>query len=118
MERSKIPYSKSGFIYLIHFDEPYHHARHYIGWTEDIYERFARHVDGRGSPLLAACLNAGIGFRVVAFGRGARKDERFIKNAHDSRIFCPVCKPESTWPFGDNLPIPDGLVALPVCKKT
>ena len=25
-----------GTVYLLHFSEPYKHARHYTGWTEDL----------------------------------------------------------------------------------
>jgi predicted GIY-YIG superfamily endonuclease len=33
-----------GTVYLIHFDRPYHHARHYIGYTDDVDARLAGHL--------------------------------------------------------------------------
>lgn len=118
MTTPKLPYSKDGYLYLIHLDSALSHARHYVGWTRDVHERFARHVDGRGSPMLAAALAAGIGFRVVAFGKGAKKDERFIKNHHRTGSFCPLCKPEQPLPFGSSLDVPDGLIAVPKVKAS
>ena len=35
-------------VYLIHFDVPYAHARHYTGWTaSDLQGRLAEHAAGR-----------------------------------------------------------------------
>src|ERR1022692_399624 len=28
-----------GVIYMLHFDPPYRHARHYVGWTDDLLDR-------------------------------------------------------------------------------
>ncbi len=28
-----------GLIYLLHFERSYHHARHYLGYTEDLEAR-------------------------------------------------------------------------------
>ena len=35
-----------GVIYLLHFDQPYRHARHYTGWTEDLLDRLDRTPPG------------------------------------------------------------------------
>ena len=35
-----------GIIYMLHFDQPYKHARHYTGWTEDLLDRLDRHAAG------------------------------------------------------------------------
>ena len=32
----------SGTVYLMHFSEPFGHARHYIGWAEDLQRRLAQ----------------------------------------------------------------------------
>jgi hypothetical protein len=54
-------------IYLIHFESPYHHARHYLGYCEDgrLAQRLARHRSGRGSPLMLAVELAGIDWVVT-----------------------------------------------------
>ena len=31
--------SQLGVIYMLHFDQPYKHARHYVGWTDDLLDR-------------------------------------------------------------------------------
>ncbi len=28
-----------GVIYMLHFDRPYRHAKHYVGWTADLLDR-------------------------------------------------------------------------------
>ena len=38
-----------GTIYLLHFDRPYKHARH---WAQDLNSRLAEHRRGTGAPLL------------------------------------------------------------------
>ena len=39
----------TGVVYLVHFTEPYRHARHYTGWTADLESRLAEHQAGRGA---------------------------------------------------------------------
>jgi predicted GIY-YIG superfamily endonuclease len=41
-----------GVIYLLHFSHSYRHARHYLGYTENLEQRLAQHRAGRGSPVL------------------------------------------------------------------
>ena len=42
----------NGIVYLLHFERSYRHARHYIGFTQNLEQRLAEHRAGRGSPLL------------------------------------------------------------------
>ena len=49
-----------GLIYLLCFDRSYRHARHYLGYTENLEARLAAHRAGRGSPLVAAAVRDGI----------------------------------------------------------
>lgn len=84
-------------VYLIHFDRPYKHARHYVGFTEadDVVERVAQHEAGNGARLLAVVAAAEIKFRVVRKWPGASRDfERRLKNARHTPRFCPECKHE------------------------
>jgi predicted GIY-YIG superfamily endonuclease len=82
-----------GTVYLIHFDRPYHHARHYIGYTEDVDARLARHHAGNGAKLLAAVRRAGIGYEMVRTWEGVGRDfERKLKNQKNAPRLCPVCK--------------------------
>ena len=53
----------NGIVYLLHFDRSYRHARHYIGFTQNLEQ----HRAGRGSPLVAAAAIAdGIDFQLAA----------------------------------------------------
>jgi hypothetical protein len=39
-------------IYLLHYDQPLHHAQHYLGFTDDLDARTSRHLNGFGGlPL-------------------------------------------------------------------
>lgn len=84
-----------GTVYLIHFDEPFHHARHYLGFCEDgnLAARYERHQAGRGSKLLRAVAAAGIGFEVVRTWEGVdRNFERALKNQRNAPRLCPRCR--------------------------
>ena len=80
-------------IYLIHFDRPLHHARHYLGYCADgeLQVRLIRHRAGRGARLLAVLRGLGIGWRVVRTFEGDRHFERKLKNRRNARYLCPVC---------------------------
>jgi predicted GIY-YIG superfamily endonuclease len=45
-------------IYLLRYDRPLHHAPHYLGFTDDLEARTARHLTGFGSRLPAVFLNS------------------------------------------------------------
>jgi len=83
-----------GVIYLLHFEAPLHHARHYVGFCssyEGLESRLAYHEKGEGSRLLRAVGAVGIPWAVVRIWKGTRTDERGIKNHGHSGEYCPVC---------------------------
>jgi hypothetical protein len=82
-----------GTVYLLHFDQPYQHARHYTGWTEDLLDRLDRHARGHGARLMNVICAARIGFVLVRVCEGTRDTERAIKNAGGSVRYCPLCTP-------------------------
>jgi predicted GIY-YIG superfamily endonuclease len=82
-----------GVIYLLHFDRPYKHARHYTGWTEDLLDRLDTHATGHGARLIAVIWDAGIGFTQVRICEGTRHRERAIKHAGGAVRYCPACTP-------------------------
>lgn len=88
-------------IYLIHFDRPYHHARHYLGYCADgtLEMRLIRHRAGRGARLLAVLREHQIGWRVVRVLEGDRRLERRLKVRGFGRL-CPVCTARPTVPRG------------------
>lgn len=82
-----------GSVYLIHLARALHGARHYLGFSQDVPARLARHQAGRGAPLLKAATEAGINFRVVRTWK--KKDgyfERELKAGNALQDLCPVCK--------------------------
>jgi predicted GIY-YIG superfamily endonuclease len=81
----------AGTIYLIHFDQPYKHARHYIGWAIDVVKRLAEHAAGRGAHLMAVIKDAGITWQLARTWPGDRRRERALKNMGGARRRCPLC---------------------------
>ena len=78
-------------VYLLHFTEPYRHARHYLGWSRRLMPRLLAHLTGRGSPLVAAAIEAGIAIRLARTWTGGPATERALKRRKHHRVFCPLC---------------------------
>lgn len=85
-----------GTCYLIHFDEPYQHARHYTGWTTDLDARLAEHAAGTGARLMEVIKEAGITWRLTRVWAGTRNLERSLKRSGGMARRCPLCRPESS----------------------
>lgn len=84
-------------VYLIHFDTPYHHAKHYLGSAVDLEARIAAHRAGTGARLLEVVNDAGIGWHVVRVWTGAgRKFEAQLKRYRHAARLCPVCNPRAS----------------------
>lgn len=83
-------------VYLIHFSEPYKHARHYVGYADDIQRRFREHKKGQGARLCEVVVEAGIKLHLVRTWPGA--DREFERKLHSrgKSIFCPLCN-EAHW---------------------
>jgi hypothetical protein len=79
-------------VYLLHFALPYRHARHYLGSTMRLGARLVAHLSGRGSPLVAAVVAAGIDVTVARTWDGGRGAERLLKRRKNNRRLCPVCR--------------------------
>jgi predicted GIY-YIG superfamily endonuclease len=81
----------TGTVYLLHFDRPYKHAKHYTGWTDDLGARLAHHAAGNGARLLAVVHAAGIGWQLARTWPGDRARERQIKRQGGASRHCPMC---------------------------
>jgi predicted GIY-YIG superfamily endonuclease len=81
-----------GTVYLLHFNKPYHHAKHYTGFTTSLDARLEAHSKGTGARLMEVTANAGITFELARTWQGTRKDERRIKKQHNAPRLCPMCK--------------------------
>jgi len=88
-----------GTIYLLHFDRPYKHARH---WAQDLNSRLAEHRRGTGAPLL----------QVVRDGAhtwdGDRYRERQLNEQGGRSRMCPACKHPITGEASVNTITPPG----------
>ena len=78
-------------VYLLHFSQPFKHAKHYMGFAEDIDTRLERHRAGNGSRLIAVITQAGIDFELARTWVGDRALERKLKQRKDAPRLCPIC---------------------------
>lgn len=95
--------NRRGVVYLLHFETPYKHARHYLGWStaEGLDRRVATDLGGRcdAPRLMQVIAAAGISARLVRTWPGAtRAEERRLKNKRNTPHLCPVCNPGGPWP--------------------
>jgi hypothetical protein len=84
----------AGTVYLLHFDRPYKHARHYIGWAaspRSLKARLAQHGTSEGARLLAVARAAGITWQLARLWPGSRARERQIKRQGGASRCCPLC---------------------------
>ncbi|QVI22916.1 hypothetical protein KHQ06_08110 [Nocardia tengchongensis] len=87
MSRKNVP----GTVYLLHFDRPFQHARHYTGWTTDLDARLADHRAGRGARLVEVLRDNGIGWELARTWKGTRGRERQLKREGGASRRCPKC---------------------------
>lgn len=85
---------RTGTVYLLHFDRPYHHARHYMGWTTNLDSRLSSHANGSGARLMEVLRTAGITFTLARTWVGDRNFERTLKNRKCAPRLCPICREE------------------------
>jgi predicted GIY-YIG superfamily endonuclease len=84
--------SPIGTVYLLHFDTPLKHARHYTGWSANLTLRLAEHATGRGARLTEVVADAGIGWTLARTWPGVtRAYERKLKNQGGASRRCPLC---------------------------
>lgn len=82
-------------VYLIHFDTPIAHARHYLGFTDNLKKRLFQHEHGKGARLLEVAKQRGIVWHCVrTWADATRTDERKFKNRKKIKRYCPMCKAE------------------------
>lgn len=82
----------TGSVYLLHFDRPLGHARHYIGWALDVHARVDTHLAGKGSKLVRAAVAAGIHVELVrVWENKGQAFEHQLKKGRCGPRFCPVC---------------------------
>lgn len=79
-------------VYLLHFADPVHHARHYLGYASNIVARIRQHRNGGGARLLQVLVERGVGFGVArVWLDGDRADERRLKRCKNGPRLYPIC---------------------------
>lgn len=80
-------------VYLLHFDQPYKHASHYLGYASNVKRRLEKHAKGLGARLLQVLIENGIGWQLVrTWSKGDRILERRLKRQKKSSRLCPICR--------------------------
>jgi hypothetical protein len=92
--RARTP-RQPGTAYLLCFDRPHMHARHYLGWTADpLQDRLHDMLAGRGLPRLMRAVHAAeIGWTLVRTWPGTRDLERRLRAQGTRARLCPRCAP-------------------------
>lgn len=88
-----------GAVYLLHFKDQYQHTRHYVGYVykkRGLKNRLTLHAKGWSKvKIMEALYRAGIPFYVALVAWDASKDlEKRIKNCHNHKKFCLICRGE------------------------
>lgn len=78
--------------YLVHLHQPFGHAQHYLGWSEQVQLRLGHHARGTGSNLLRHAKLAGCTWSLVRLWPGAsRTMERRLHDRGSAARLCPYC---------------------------
>ncbi|MFL5658630.1 MAG: endonuclease [Ktedonobacteraceae bacterium] len=80
-------------VYLIHFDKPYKHAEHYLGYSSNLKQRLHLHKSGTGARLMTVIAENRISWQLArVWPDGDRALEHQLKLCHSGKKFCPICK--------------------------
>lgn len=88
------PFPPVGTVYLLHFEKPYKHARHYLGWTVDIDRRMKSHATGNGARLMEVITQNRIPWHVARTWTGGKELEQALKTWHNGSRHCFTCMQE------------------------
>lgn len=83
-------------VYLLHFDRPFRHARHYLGSAADLVQRLHDHQFGGGANIVRRAAEDGVRWQLVRTWtcrttKEARKLEADFKRAQHNTRLCPIC---------------------------
>jgi len=113
---------QAGYVYVIHFDDKFHHAQHYVGCTKNVRSRLIAHAWGYGANILKHQMLQGGEWSLAGLYNCTtaemRKIERSLKNWNNSKQFCPTCNPERYLRPPGTLPIDVRLLqGMPITSK-
>jgi hypothetical protein len=98
--------TRVGTVYLLHFETPFAHAQHYIGFTEapDPEQRLIEQLQGSGANLLRHVVAAGIPILLAKeWHNVSQRVEYQLKNRGGAGRICPICKSLRCSDFGPGL---------------
>lgn len=82
-------------VYLLHFDRPYRHARHYVGATELTETELAfalEHDVPIQQPLLLAARKDGVHFTIARVWGGGLDDAVRLREVRKHKSYCTTCR--------------------------
>lgn len=82
-------------VYLLCFETPYKHSRHYCGFGLDVYRRVDAQLQNKrtAAKFVKVVHKAGIKIHLARLWPGeSRSFERRLKNTHNLKKYCPICK--------------------------
>jgi len=85
--------TRKGTVYLLHFERPFGHARHYIGFSTLVDARLEDQLRGSGANLVRRVIDAGI--PVLLAREWVNVDQVFeyqLKNRGGATRWCPLCQ--------------------------
>lgn len=96
LARTKYPTASGAncTAYLLHFSEPFRHARHYLGITNgtEVRERIAAHQSGNGAILTRHAAREGVVFALArTWPNVPRFTEMRLKKRGGLSRLCPIC---------------------------
>lgn len=86
-------------VYLLHINPPYKHARHYLGYADDLQRRIAEQQTGRraAARLPQVVIAAGCTLVLARIWPGQdRHFERKLKQRKNTPCLCPICNGQGT----------------------
>jgi predicted GIY-YIG superfamily endonuclease len=82
-------------VYILHFSSKIGHARHYVGWANDVAGRIKHHKSGSGARLTQVAVERGVQMVLARTFDGADKSfERRLKRTNNTAKYCPICAGE------------------------
>lgn len=91
------PDNTKGYVYIIHLARPLagSKSRHYVGFSKHPDKRLWHHRNGTGSHFLREANRQGIPYALVVLQTGTKRDERRLKNTHNTAKYCPCCNTDN-----------------------
>lgn len=84
-------------LYVIHFNTPYKHAKHYTGIALDVEKRITEHRKGTGARLTQVLKENNIDFSYTiikefnTFSEAHLEERRLKRIVKNACRYCPIC---------------------------